>query len=128
MKEEIWKDIPEFGGLYQASTLGRIRSVDRILTVANPTGRSEYKRNHKGVILRVLKDKNGYDYAALYKDGIKSKLQIHRLVAVTFLENPNNYSYVRFKDGDKENTELDNLYWSDEKTSKYRECKFLSML
>ncbi|GAB4272102.1 NUMOD4 domain-containing protein [Thermincola ferriacetica] len=43
MSEEIWKDIPGFEGKYQASTLGRIRSVTREITQISRYG-TPFKR------------------------------------------------------------------------------------
>ncbi len=35
MEEEVWKDIPNYEGLYQASNMGRIRSLDRSIYIYN---------------------------------------------------------------------------------------------
>lgn len=115
MKEEIWEDIPGFDGNYQVSTLGRVRSVDREVDVMSITRCGWYTKKCKGRILKIEKGDNGFNYVRLYLDGIKVKRQIQRLVAVTFLENPNDYDYVGFKDGNKDNMALENLEWTDEK-------------
>lgn len=111
MKEEIWEDIPGFDGNYQVSTLGRVRSVDR--EVAIMYGCSI--KSCKGRILKPKKDSNGFNYVFLFLDGIRVKRQVQRLVAITFLENPNGYDYVRFKDDDRDNMALENLEWTNEK-------------
>lgn len=116
MREEIWKDIPGFNGNYQASTSGRIRSVDRVMLVSNPMGRNSYSRVHKGVILNPIM-KKGFKSVALYKDGVKTVRYAHVLVAMTFLENPNGCPYLKFKDGDKGNIDITNLEWTN---GKYR--------
>lgn len=83
MEEEIWKDIPGYEGLYRASSLGRIRSLDR------------YVWNHKGYMLakgRVLKQsknvyrKTPYYYVRLYNGAKKTGkcLSVHTLVCSTF--------------------------------------------
>lgn len=115
MREEIWKDIPGFEGEYQASTLGRIQSIVRTKAVTNPTGRRGYVRNHKSVILHVMKDRDKFNYVTLYVEGERIKGMVHRLVAVTFLDNPNGYRYVKFKDGDRNNMSVSNLEWTDGK-------------
>ena len=116
MKEkEVWKDIPDFGGVYQVSTLGRVRTVDRKVTVINPTQGGEYTRSRKGEILKIVKSDNGFNYVSLYKEGVKFKRQIQRLVAIAFLENPDDCDYVGFKDGNKDNMVLENLEWTNKK-------------
>lgn len=73
--EEIWKDIPEYKGLYQISNLGRIKSFPR-----NGTIKQEK-------ILKQTKDNNDYMVVVLYKNNKPTKYCIHRLVAKAFLEN-----------------------------------------
>lgn len=115
MKEEIWKDIPGFDGIYQASTLGRVRSVDRKVTINSPNRGGCFTRSRKGKILEIAKEGNGFNYVYLYEDGVKVKRQIQRLVAITFLENPNDCDYVGFKDGNRDNVTLENLEWTNKK-------------
>ena len=113
MREEIWKDIPGFEGQDQASTFGRIRSVERELVVANPSGRKSYSRTHKSCVLKGYKDKNGYNYTFIYEESVKVKCLTQRLVAITFIDNPNGCRYVSFKDGDRDNMDVTNLEWSN---------------
>jgi len=79
MKEEIWKDIPGYEGLYQVSNIGNVRSLDRIIY-------GEYERPHhrKGVILKP-RVQRGYKYCTLSTDGIAQTYQVHQLVAMAFL-------------------------------------------
>ena len=110
MKEELWKDIPGYEGLYQASTLGRIRSLD-FEKEYNPINRKPYKKILKGRILKPFVDVDGYKIVILYKDGNRKTKRVHRLVAIAFLKNPMEHEFVKFKDDDITNTELDNLMW-----------------
>ena len=52
MEEEIWKDIPGYEGKYQASTLGKIKSLDRMVKYENHRTGSAYCRPMKGRILK----------------------------------------------------------------------------
>lgn len=99
---EVWKDIPGFEGYYQASTLGNIRSVPRVA------------RNNHYVVGKVLKqcyDRDGYPQVALRKDGVSKTRNVHRLVALTFIPNPNNYPEINHKDEVKTNNNVFNLEW-----------------
>ena len=111
MIEEIWKDIKGYEGLYQVSTLGRIRSLD-VVRYFYPMERKPYTQLRKGRILKPYYRKDGFTDVTLYKDGVANIRLIHILVATTFLENPMGRKMVWFKDGDKTNTKLDNLKWS----------------
>ena len=79
MEKEIWKDIPGFEGLYQASNQGRIRSLDR--EVRGKYGNIAVK---KGKILSLAKASNGYLVVTLWKDLKKTVKRVHRLVYEAF--------------------------------------------
>ena len=91
---EIWKDIPGYEGLYQASTFGRIKRLE-----------DEYQ-----IVLKYW-DFNGYPAVRLSKDNKQQDYTIHRLVAMTFLPNPENKTQVNHIDGNKYNSRLENLEW-----------------
>ena len=54
---------------------------------------------------------NGYENLTIRIDGKIKNLLIHRLVAVLFIDNPNNLPQVNHKDGNKLNNNIDNLEW-----------------
>ena len=103
--EEIWKDIQGYEGLYQISNLGRVKSLGRIIT--NKI-RTYYRED---LILSPGKDKDGYFQVQLYKNGINKMRKVHRLVAETFILNPNNYPCINHKDENKQNNHVSNLEW-----------------
>ena len=103
--EEIWKDIMGYEGLYQVSNFGRIkRTNDYIL---------------KPWITR------GYCYVSLSNNGILKKYRVHKLVAQTFIPNPNNLPIVNHIDENKSNNRVDNLEWCTqyENVHKYFDTK-----
>ena len=103
--EEIWKDILDYEGLYQVSNLGRVKSLSR--RVKNKNG---YKIT-KEIILQPAKYKYGYYHIDLSKENKSATKNIHKLVAIAFL-NHNHCGYklvVNHKNFDKLNNHVDNL-------------------
>mgnify|MGYP003393297145 CR=1 FL=1 len=106
MSNEIWKHIPEWEGIYQASSLGRIKSLDKI--VKSKTG----KRTVKGRILKlVMRSRDTYRCVSLSDNNCSNLFSVHRLIALSFIPNPNNLPQVNHKDRNKENNSVDNLEW-----------------
>lgn len=101
---EIFEDIAGYEGLYQVSNWGTVKSLGN--------GNSN---NSKEKILKPTKDKKGYLTVDLYKDGKRKIYKVHRLVAQTFIENPNNLPQVNHKDENKKNNAASNLEWCDAK-------------
>lgn len=99
---EVWKDIEGYEGLYQVSSLGRVKSLDRI------TPKNRY---FKGKILVNKHDSQGYQLVCLCVDGKQSYAYIHRLVAKAFIPNPENKETVNHKDENKANNCVENLEW-----------------
>lgn len=111
---EIWKAIEGYEGIYEASIYGRLRSLDRhrIMKGANKDKEFTYKRFHKGRILAGGLDKNGYRIGVFYdSEGKRRTLKFHRLIAQTFIPNPEGLPQVNHKDGVKDNNHIDNLEW-----------------
>ena len=115
--KEVWKDIPGFDGRYQASTFGRIRSVDVVKEYVNFKGTNCQQRK-VGKVLKPYPQAGGYMTVTLYDDGVENFMFVHRLLALTFLENKRQMKIVSFKDGNKYNVTLDNLCWGKPKKTK----------
>ena len=98
--EEIWKWIDGYENMYQVSNLGRVRSVDRdVYCEVSPN-----KLQHiYGKVLKQGTNHKGYPIVYLSKDGKQKTITVHRLVALTFIENPLNLPQVNHIDGDKTN-------------------------
>lgn len=115
--EEIWKDIPKYEKLYQVSNYGRVKSLKRVVSC---NCRNQYKTfkisyTKKEKILKGRKDKDGYLEVNLCKNGKHSNYKIHRLVALLFINNTNNYDQVNHKDENKLNNNVNNLEWCNAK-------------
>lgn len=105
--QEIWKDIPGYEGFYQARTLGRIRSVSR--EVPHSSGKGKCFRTGKVLSPAVWE---GYQSVSFSINGKHSTPAVHRLIAITFLPNPDNLPIVNHKDLDTQNNCVDNLEWA----------------
>ena len=99
---EVWKDIQGYEGFYQVSNFGNVRSLDRI----DCNGRFRKSRNCKKILTT-----DGYYKVGLSKDGIEKRFFIHRLVAIHFIDNPQNLECINHKDENKTNNCLENLEW-----------------
>lgn len=103
---ELWKDISGYEGLYIVSNLGKVRSVDRLIT-------------KKGGVVCKLKSrpiatftgKKGYETCCLCRDGKESTLKIARLVAINHIPNPYMLPCVNHMSGDKHDNSTSNLEW-----------------
>lgn len=100
--KEIWKDIPGYESLYQANNYGEIKSFPR-----------KYSIHKKPFIMKQRNNYKGYAVVTLCKNGIQKNKIVHRLIAQTFIPNPNNLPQVNHKDGNKQNNNVNNLEWCD---------------
>lgn len=104
MKQEIWKEIDGYEGLYQVSNLGNVKSLKN--------GRWGTGKER---ILMAGKHKLGYLFVILFKEGKMKNYKVHRLVAEAFIPNPQKLPEVNHKDEDKSNNRVENLEWCDRK-------------
>ena len=104
--EEVWKDIENYEGLYQVSNFGKVRSVEREIVYSD--GRVyKYKSS---IIKPSFNKRTGYYSTCLRKNGKPKTFRLNRVVAQTFLPNPNNLPSVNHKDENK----LNNFVWVNE--------------
>lgn len=106
---EVWKDIKGYENLYQVSSKGRVRSLDRYV---NNKGKLDFR---KGKILTTSNRKNGYLSVSLSKDGVITTHSVHRLVATAFIPNPNNSPMINHRDENPSNNRVENLEWCTHK-------------
>ena len=108
MIEEIWKPVIGYEGLYEVSSYGRVRSLDRYVK-----GKGESYWLRKGKVLSPEKNKDGYLLVSLCCNGKRYLRTVHRLIAQAFIPNPDNLPEVNHLDEDKTNNRVDNLEWCD---------------
>ena len=100
---EIYKDIPNYEGSYQVSNYGNVKSLPK----SDGNGNQE----------RLLKQENvkashtNYSRVTLSLKGKTKRFQVHRLVALTFLPNPDNKPHVNHIDNNGKNNHVSNLEW-----------------
>lgn len=97
--KEIFKDIKGYEGLYQISNLGNVKRIK--------------KENY--ILCKPSKDSRGYKQIVLTKDKKRKSFKVHRLVALAFIDNINNYKEINHKDENKLNNNVTNLEWCTRK-------------
>lgn len=107
---EVWANTP-FDN-YMVSNYGRIKSIAHTTTTKR-NGR-EYNIAFKTRIVKLGKNK-GYWIFNFSQDRKHLCARIHRLVGISFVENPNNYPFINHKDENKANNIYTNIEWCDEK-------------
>jgi hypothetical protein len=91
MEKEIFKDIPEYEGVYQVSNFGNVKSLPRFRKTGTVSG--GYITKEK--ILKKTIFSNGYIVATLINFGKTKKISVHQLVAMAFLNHrPNGFDLV----------------------------------
>ena len=112
---EIWKDIENFEGLYQVSSFGRVRSLDRPVKQ-----RGNSTQVKKGKIIVQSKNHKGYPITGISKGNKKHCKTTHRFVAETFIPNTENKPQINHIDGVKTNNKASNLEWvTNEENAKH---------
>lgn len=102
---EIWKDIKGFEGLYQVSSLGRIKKMPK--TTITKKG----EKTTKEYIMKLETGKNGYIMTGIRKDNRRHHLYVARIVAENFIDNPECKREVNHINGDKSDNSVSNLEW-----------------
>ena len=93
---EIWEEIKGFEGYYQISNYGQVKRL----------------KNGSEYIRKLSLTHDGYLKVRLVCNDKDTTKRVHRLVAETFIDNPDNKPTVNHKDGNKLNNHVDNLEWA----------------
>lgn len=107
-KQEIWKDIGSYEGLYQVSNLGRVKSLKRW-----DVSQKEYIDGER--FLTPTDNGKGYLIVGLRKEAKRQNHYVHRLVASAFVEKPDGCNCVNHIDYDTQNNNASNLEWCTQK-------------
>lgn len=102
MKEEVWRPIKDYEGLYEISSLGRVKNLN-------------YRGTGKGEILKNTEDRKGYLTIGLRKNGKRKTFKVHRLVAEAFIPNPDNKPCVDHINTIRNDNRVENLRWTTNK-------------
>lgn len=105
-ENEVWKSVNGYEGHYEVSNQGNVRSLDWFVD----NGNGGHIR--KGQSIKPSVNGVGYRTVTLRKNGGSIKKQVSRLVAATFIENPENKKQVNHISGIKTQDNVENLEWS----------------
>lgn len=113
--KEMWNDIPGYEGLYQASNLGKIRSLDHT-TIVNCRDGSVRIRHVKGRIIKPSK-RNAYGHigVCLVIDGKQKTMDVHTLVMLTFVGPRPKGLVIRHLNDEPSDNQLTNLSYGTPK-------------
>lgn len=105
--EEIWKDIPGYGGVYQISNTGKVKKIKKKLGIVVDEKIRKATYNHGSYQINLI------------KYGRRKSHFIHQLVAQAFIPNPNGYKYVYHLNGNLSDNNANNLVWTNKHPFRY---------
>jgi hypothetical protein len=118
-KNEIWVDADKGGfyeGLYEVSNFGRWKIKPR--EVNSGWGQRKHIAKER---IKTGTNSNGYRRVQMKRDGVRKQIDLHVLVGINFIPNPNNYPQILHKDDIRSNNHYENLEWGTQKEN-VRQC------
>lgn len=106
MEQEIWKDVVGYEGYYKISNTGIIKSVPHF--AKSNTGDYTFPVKERLIKAFIVK---GYLHVGLTNASGRKSVKLHRVIAQTFIPNPEHKPCVNHKDGNKLNNSIENLEW-----------------
>lgn len=126
LEGEEWKDVVGWENLYMVSSLGRVVSLSRIVN----TSKNRTRRTNQRILKPSVTPRGNilYEYISLYLDNKRVASSVHRIVAMAFIPNPNNYPEVDHINDNPLDNRVCNLQWCTQKmnNSKEHHCKAVS--
>lgn len=116
---EVWLDVRGYKGLYKVSNKGRIKSLERWVK----TGRGGLQLKRERILKPTIAGNSRYKMVILCKGGRIKHRTVHRIVAETFIPNPDNKPVVNHKDFDTQNNWVNNLEWTTHKGNSQHSLK-----
>lgn len=110
---EIWADCVGYEGIYKVSNFGRIISLERIIVVNGGKCGGSFRKGLK--LMKYKVGTTGYYTLNLCKNGIPKDTLVHRIVAMAFIKNDNNYPYINHKNFNRIDNRVENLEWCTQK-------------
>ena len=112
---EEWRDVVGWEDFYMVSSLGRIVSLGRFVKFY------AYTKMIDPCLMQQHRGRNGYFSVTLKKNGEKKCISVHRLVAISFIPNPNDYPCIDHINDNKTDNRACNLQWCTHKFNNSKE-------
>lgn len=106
MEKEIWRPVVDYEGFYEVSSIGRVKSLSRLVTQKSG---QKYMIGER--ILHPGIQNKGYEFVCLCRNGITKLKLVHQLVGVAFIPNPNNKPFIDHINGNRRDNRVENLRW-----------------
>lgn len=131
MTEEAWKPVPGYGGLYEASSLGRIKAVARVVKKRHSGGKVMQQNYPERILNPAGRDKDGYAKLHLGVSGKKYHVRVHALVLLAWKGKPKPGQQCLHKNGVRDDNRPSNISWGTGKQNaedrkrhgNYKDCE-----
>ncbi len=107
----VWKPVPGFGGFYEASDMGDIRTVERVVTKLHRSGKTIQQKYKSRILKPSRSDKYGHMVVHIGFDGKTCNVAVHRLVLLAFTGEPSAGQEACHNNGNASDNRVSNLRW-----------------